>query len=171
MKPIHRNLKILRESYLRISQTEFGQRFGLTRGQVDNYERQSEPRADILARISLAYNLELTTFLTLELTAFNMGDFVRDKQKEPLTATESEESTSQTAAVEEPLAQHNLLAWKGEVTLLLERLRAGKYQQADDRIRDIDRLQELTTVCFLKLSELYESQQNILQYVNSTLGK
>lgn len=169
MKHIHRNLKTLRESYLRISQAEFGKVFGLSRSQIDNYERNAEPKSELLAQLSLKYNLDLTRFLTQELSPFNMNEFLRDSSVAPLSSLS--EPDKEAINSDDALAQDNLLAWKGEISILLDRLENNAYQQDTARGEDLNRLRKLTTDSYERLSELYQAQSSILQYVNKVLRK
>ena len=168
MKPIHSNLKTLRESYLRMTQAEFGRVLGLSRNQIDNSERDAEPRSGVLAQLSMNYNLDLTRFLTQELTPFNMNEFVRDAKVAPVSALA--ESGKEDTHADRGLDQNNLLAWKGEVSILLDRLESDTYGQAAERNTDLDRLRQLTAESYQRLSELYQAQSSILHYVNKVLG-
>jgi len=66
--PIHANLKILRD-YLKLSQSEFGAPFGISRQVINNYEHFQVPPANVLAAICSHYGFNLKAVAEDDLVA------------------------------------------------------------------------------------------------------
>jgi len=64
--PLHFNLRLLRE-YHNLSQEGFAQLFGLSRGQVNNYERHQTPPLPTLLKICRHFKLNVEVMASIDL--------------------------------------------------------------------------------------------------------
>ena len=77
MSILAENLKFLR---LRnnLTQTKFAEKYGLNRGNVDSYEKGTEPKLRVLIEIAKSYKVNLMNMLTLRMTQDNFHLFAED---------------------------------------------------------------------------------------------
>lgn len=71
------NLKFIRKR-ADLTQTNFGEQFGLNRGNIDSYEKGTEPRLKVLIQIAKTYKVNLTLLLTSKMTQENFHLFSED---------------------------------------------------------------------------------------------
>ena len=96
MNAFNLNIRFLR-SREKLSLQKFGERFGLTRGQVHSYEEKTYPPIDVILQIAQHYNLNLTKFLKEPMNELNFDAFVL--QKEEALAQEQADKTGSSYAL------------------------------------------------------------------------
>lgn len=71
------NLKFLR---LRnnLTQTKFAEQYGLNRGNIDSYEKGTEPKLKVLTEIAKTHKVNLMNMLTIKMTQENFHLFAED---------------------------------------------------------------------------------------------
>ncbi len=71
------NLKFLRQRK-NLTQTTFAEQYGLNRGNVDSYEKGTEPKLRVLIEVARSYKVNLMSMLTLKMTSENFHLFAED---------------------------------------------------------------------------------------------
>ncbi len=71
------NLKFLRQRN-NLTQTKFAEQYGLNRGNVDSYEKGTEPKLKVLIEIAKSHKVNLMNMLTLKMTQENFHLFAED---------------------------------------------------------------------------------------------
>ena len=71
------NLKFLRQRN-NLTQTKFAEQYGLNRGNVDSYEKGTEPKLRVLIDIAKSHKVNLMNMLTLKMTQENFHLFAED---------------------------------------------------------------------------------------------
>ena len=77
MSTLAENLKFLRRRE-NLTQTKFGEALGLNRGNIDSYEKGTEPRLKVLVQIARKYKLNLMQLITSKMTQDNYHLFAED---------------------------------------------------------------------------------------------
>lgn len=77
MSILAENLKFLRKK-ADLTQTKFGEKYGLNRGNIDSYEKGTEPRLKALLEIASDNQVNLTMLLTFKMTTENFHLFAEE---------------------------------------------------------------------------------------------
>lgn len=117
---IAENIRFLREEILHLSQSDFAERVGSNRGQIDSYENgRAKPKTEVAVKICKLFSIELSDLYNKKLTKSDILTTSEDQQKASLHELEKELAvlTERLAAMHRQLDDKQKLIEEKERTI------------------------------------------------------
>jgi len=155
-----------------MSQTEFGEILGCTRGQVDTYENRSEPKISTLSALATKFNISLNVFFEVILNPVNIERF-RWKSEFPVLKDITVHQNAQQSAVSEldgNITQENLIPMQAKAKEIIDRLIKNQYGSEEERISDLRAIEAFLDGNIQQLNKLYNSQMVMAEIIANNLN-
>lgn len=152
MNYVSQNIKFLRKK-LGFTQPQFANELGVSRNNVDSYERGGIPKPDILAQIAELFSIDLRKFLAEEMNSFSYDTFIIKNN-----GIVSDNTTEQIDTTDNPSLKAVNLINKLKSNFLSE---TERVEIGDELIKQFVTLMDKKSVVDNELLEAYKTMKEL----------